>query len=63
MGGNPWDLGTALGVDLLDLSTEDPNEERSAIRSLGSSILKGVLTEDKKKAHHSLPMWSNSRGR
>jgi hypothetical protein len=49
MGGNPWDLGTALGVDLLDVSTEDPNEERSAIRGLGSSILKGVLTEDKKK--------------
>jgi hypothetical protein len=49
MGGNPWDLGTALGVDLLDISTEDPNEERSAIRGLGSSILKGVLTEDKKK--------------
>jgi len=49
MGGNVWDLGTALGVDLLDLSTEDLNEERSAIRGLGSSILKGVLTEDKKK--------------
>jgi hypothetical protein len=49
MGGNVWDLGTALGVDLLDLSTEDPNEERSAIRSLGSSILKGTLTQDKKK--------------
>jgi hypothetical protein len=49
MGGNPWDLGTALGVDLLDLSTEDPNEERSAIRGLGSSILKGTLTQDKKK--------------
>jgi hypothetical protein len=49
MGGNPWDLGAMLGVDLLDLATEDPTKERSAIRGLGNAILKGVLTEDKKK--------------
>ncbi|WP_316356726.1 hypothetical protein [Candidatus Neptunichlamydia sp. REUL1] len=51
MGRNSWDLGTALGVDLLDLATraEKTGKGESALRNLGGSVLKGALTQDKKK--------------
>ncbi len=51
LGGNTWDLGTALGVDLLDLVTKSEKTEKSesALRNLSGSVLKGVLTKDKKK--------------
>ena len=51
MGSNPWDLGTSLGVDLMDLATrgDKTGKRESALRNLGGSALKGVLTADKKK--------------
>ena len=44
LGAGKWDLAKALGVDLLALAAKD-----SITRNLGSSILKGVLTQDKRK--------------
>lgn len=50
-GGNNWDLGTSLGVDILELSTREENtsEERSLLKGYGTALLKGALTGDKKK--------------
>ena len=51
MGGNPWDLGTSLGVDLVELAVRDQKTTRgeSALLTLWASILKGALTGDQKK--------------
>ena len=51
MGGNPWDLGTSLGIDLMDLATrgDKTGKGESALRNLGGSLFKGALTADKKK--------------
>ena len=49
LGAGKWDLAKALGVDLLALAAGASNETSSTTRNLGSSILKGVLTQDKRK--------------
>ena len=49
LGAGKWDLAKALGVDLLALAAGASNEASSTTRNLGSSILKGVLTQDKRK--------------
>lgn len=50
-GGNARDIVTALGIDLIDLATkaEKTTSQETTLRNLGSSILKGILTKDKKK--------------
>lgn len=51
MGGNPWDLGTSLGIDLVELAVRDKKTTKgeSAALTLWGSILKGALTGDQKK--------------
>jgi len=51
MGGNPWDLGTSLGIDLVELAIRDKKTTKgeSAALTLWGSILKGALTGDQKK--------------
>ena len=51
MGGNPWDLGTSLGIDLVELAVRDQKTTKgeSALLTLWGSVLKGVLTGDQKK--------------
>ena len=52
LGGNPWDLGTSLGVDLVELAVRDQKTTKgeSALLGLWGNVLKGVLTGDQKKA-------------
>ena len=51
MGGNPWDLGTSLGIDLVELAVRDKKTTKgeSSALTLWGSVLKGVLTGDQKK--------------
>jgi len=51
LGGNPWDLGTSLGIDLVELAVRDQKTTKgeSALLTLWGSVLKGVLTGDQKK--------------
>lgn len=51
MGGNPWDIGTSLGIDLVELAVRDKKTTKgeSALLTLWGSVLKGVLTGDQKK--------------
>ena len=51
MGGNTWDLGTSLGIDLVELAVRDKKTTKgeSAALTLWGSVLKGALTGDQKK--------------
>jgi hypothetical protein len=51
LGGNPWDLGTSIGIDLVELAVRDKKTTKgeSAALTLWGSILKGALTGDQKK--------------
>jgi hypothetical protein len=51
LGGNPWDLGTSLGIDLVELAVRDEKTTKgeSALLGLWGNTLKGLLTGDQKK--------------